>query len=309
MKRCPSAYAAFLLVLPLLGPGGARAGEADPILLSDQGQAIRASAFTPVWLDMPPAERARLTAEGGAVAILQQLLRKQLMAAEAERLGLDRTPAVQARLAEAREKILVAALREHVEAGIPLPDLTALARENYAVRQAEMVTQGEYQAAHILLKVACPAEREAQLAKITALKAELDGGADFAELARRHSQDASAQAGGDLGGWLQPEALDPTFVAALVQLEDGAISGPVETPFGFHLIHRLGHRPAGTKPFEAVRGELEQEIRASYLRNRLAEAQKAYHPSPAAQLDQAALLALIAQLEQAPAQAPTDIKP
>lgn len=309
MKRHSSAFAALLLVFPLLGPGGARSGEADPILLSDQGQAVRASAFTPVWLDMPPAERARLTTEGGAVAILQLLLRKQLMAAEAERLGLDQTPVVQARLAEAREKILVAALREHIEAGIPLPDLTALARENYAVRQAELATQGEYQAAHILLKVPCEAEREAQLAKITALKAELDNGANFAELARRHSQDASAPAGGDLGGWLQPEGLDPRFVAALAQLEDGAISGPVETPFGYHLIQRLAHRPAGIKPFEEVRKELEQEIRANYLRNRLAEAQKAFDPSPAAQLDQAALQALIVELEQAPAQTPTAVKP
>lgn len=292
----------FLSLMLCGSPFGTRAlaVEADPLLISDRGQVIHAGEFRRAWQTLPAAERARLRAEGGEEEFLARLLRHKLMAAEAEQLGLDREPLVQAKLEEARLSILTAALRERVEAEIPLPDFTALARERYATSQSELVSQGEFQAAHILLRVACDAERETKLARIRELKAELDGGADFAALARAHSEDAGAAAGGQLVGWMRPQDLDPDFATALAQLPDGGVSEPVKTRFGYHLIQRQAFRPAGVKPFEEVQGQLEKEIRASYIRHRLAEAQAAFNPSAEAELDQAALQALLAELEKAP---------
>ncbi len=289
----------LLLGLPWL-PADGWAMEADAVLLRDQGQEVRASDFRQAWAALPPAERVRYQAEDQAKILLAGLLRGKLMTAEAERLGLDQLPQVKARLADARRTILSTALREHVEATIPLPDFMPLARELYLTRQSELATQGEYQAAHILLKVACEAEREGQLTKITALKAELAAGADFAALARAHSQDASAEAGGNLGGWLDPQHLDPNFVSALAQLPDGGVSEPVLSQFGYHLIKRLAFRPAALKPFEEVQESLIREVRATYLRSQLAEAQQAYNPSAGAELDPVAWQAMQAELTAPP---------
>ena len=73
------------------------------------------------------------------------------------------------------------------------------------------------------------------------------GGADFAELARLHSQDASAAKGGDLG-WVLPGDTVPEFERAMVALKPGEISQPVRSPFGFHLIQMLERRATGLTP-------------------------------------------------------------
>ncbi|MGH8736233.1 MAG: peptidylprolyl isomerase [Burkholderiales bacterium] len=73
------------------------------------------------------------------------------------------------------------------------------------------------------------------------------GGADFAELARVHSEDASAARGGDLG-WLYPGDTVPDFERAMDALKPGEISQPVKTPFGWHLIEVLERRTAVMSP-------------------------------------------------------------
>jgi peptidyl-prolyl cis-trans isomerase SurA len=67
------------------------------------------------------------------------------------------------------------------------------------------------------------------------------GNADFAELARQHSEDASAARGGDLG-WISPGETVPDFERAMDALEVNGVSEPVRSPFGWHLIQVLGRR-------------------------------------------------------------------
>ena len=295
MKRCHPIFLALLVGGPLLAPLHPAAA-ADAPLITDRGQTVTADEFRRAWQAVPAQERARLLAEAKGPDLLAPLLRRKLMAAEAERLGLDQEPSTRAKLSEARLNILGAALRDRVEAELSLPDFTPLARERYATRPQELATQGESPVAHLLVRVACEAEREAKLAAIQALKAQLDAGADFAALAAAHSEDASAAAGGQLQGWIPLDKLDPDFAAALASVPEGGISAPVKTPYGYHLIRRLGFRPAGIRPFAEVQAQLEQEVRAEYVRLALAEAQEAFNPGPAAVIDQAALEALLSEL-------------
>ena len=73
------------------------------------------------------------------------------------------------------------------------------------------------------------------------LRERLENKADFAELARVHSEDSSAAKGGDLG-WLSPGDTVPEFERAMNALKVGEISAPVRTQFGWHLIQVLGRR-------------------------------------------------------------------
>ena len=100
-------------------------------------------------------------------------------------------------------------------------------------------------ASHILLMYAgsqrssATRSKEEALSQIEDLKTRLEEGADFGELARTHSDCPSGQSGGDLGSFGRG-AMVPEFETAAFGLEVGGTSDVVETPFGYHLIHRTG---------------------------------------------------------------------
>lgn len=96
-------------------------------------------------------------------------------------------------------------------------------------------------ARHILVKTnELVSETEARN-RILALKDRLDNKVDFAELARTRSEDSSASRGGDLN-WLSPGDTVPEFERAMDELKPGEISGPVRSPFGWHLIQVMERR-------------------------------------------------------------------
>jgi peptidyl-prolyl cis-trans isomerase SurA len=96
-------------------------------------------------------------------------------------------------------------------------------------------------ARHILVKTNELVPQAEARRKIESLKERLDNKADFAELARLNSEDASGSRGGDLG-WLSPRETVPEFERAMNALAPGETSGPVQTPFGWHLIQVLARR-------------------------------------------------------------------
>jgi peptidyl-prolyl cis-trans isomerase SurA len=88
---------------------------------------------------------------------------------------------------------------------------------------------------HILLKTNELVSENEVRNRLRILKERLENKADFAELARVHSEDASASRGGDLG-WILPGDTVPEFERTMNSLQPGQISDPVQTPFGWHLI-------------------------------------------------------------------------
>jgi len=103
----------------------------------------------------------------------------------------------------------------------------------------------QVQASHILLmydgSMRSTAKRSKDEAEtqITALKSELDGGAEFADVARENSDCPSSAQGGDLGSFGRGMMIG-AFEDAAFGLDVGATSGVVETDFGYHIIHRTG---------------------------------------------------------------------
>jgi peptidyl-prolyl cis-trans isomerase SurA len=106
---------------------------------------------------------------------------------------------------------------------------------------APKVLVQQTRARHILVRTnELVSENEARN-RVLALKERLDNKADFAELARARSEDTSAARGGDLG-WLSPGDTVPEFEQAMNGLKPGEVSGPVRSPFGWHLIQVLERR-------------------------------------------------------------------
>jgi len=94
---------------------------------------------------------------------------------------------------------------------------------------------------HILIKTSEVVSENDARERLVKLKERLDNNADFAELARLQSEDASASRGGHLG-WLSPGDTVPEFEKAMDELKPGQISGPVRSPFGWHLIQVMERR-------------------------------------------------------------------
>ncbi|MDE2204016.1 MAG: peptidylprolyl isomerase [Burkholderiaceae bacterium] len=99
------------------------------------------------------------------------------------------------------------------------------------------------QVRHILIKTGPTMSADDARRQLAGLRDRIVHGYDFADAARRYSQDGSASAGGELG-WVSPGQLVPEFEQAMNQLKPGEISQPVQSQFGVHLIQVEGRREA-----------------------------------------------------------------
>ena len=94
---------------------------------------------------------------------------------------------------------------------------------------------------HILLRARDGLSENEARERLQRLRERVAGGADFAELAKTNSEDASASKGGDLG-WVAPGDTVPEFERVMNALKDTEVSQPVQTPFGWHLVQVLERR-------------------------------------------------------------------
>lgn len=201
----------------------------------------------------------------------------------AQRLGIKDWDAHQRRRGESNESIrelFIAELRERAL----LEELGALEvrevelREDYEEIRDEYVSDDErVHAAHILIRIGpvpdpdaptqvepTPAqakqwEAEARQ-KAKEIHAEVTApGADFAQVARERSEGPSARRGGDLGIFTADRMIE-AFSKATFALKPGAISKPVRTKFGFHIIKLYDKYPPGELPFEALEPQLRERL-------------------------------------------------
>jgi peptidyl-prolyl cis-trans isomerase D len=157
-------------------------------------------------------------------------------------------------------------------------------RKYYAENAARYTVAEERRASHILIgapKDAPAAERGKAKAKAEALLAELrKTPASFAELARKNSADSgSAARGGDLDFFARGAMVKP-FEDAAYAMKPGEISPVVESDFGYHIIRLDAVRGGEKKPFEAVRGEIEDEVKKQLAQKKYAEAAEQFTNTP-----------------------------
>jgi peptidyl-prolyl cis-trans isomerase C len=175
--------------------------------------------------------------------LLEELIQRELLIQQALEKHLDKSPDVVERLETVKNSLLSqAALQDYLKAN-PVTD-----EEIKAEYDAKMANMGEeYKASHILVKT----EDEAK-----AIIADLEKGADFKELAKKHSIDPMGSEGGDLG-WFSADRMVPPFSAAVAALENGKFSKePVQTQFGWHVILREDSRALTPPPLDAVKEQI-----------------------------------------------------
>jgi peptidyl-prolyl cis-trans isomerase C len=185
---------------------------------------------------------------------LDNLVRAQLLAQQAEKEGLDKEPQTAQLIKMERLNILEQALSQKV-LGNKQPTDDELKTEYDA--EVTKLPKTEYHARHILVATQAFAEKVVD---------RLKKGEKFEDLAKAESMDSSKTNGGDLG-WFSLDHMVKPFADAVSNLKTGQYTAePVQTQYGWHVIQLLGTRPVSPPPFEQVKQRLAQVVQAKKFR-------------------------------------------
>lgn len=144
-------------------------------------------------------------------------------------------------------------------------------RAYYESHPEEFAREEQVRARHILLQTGGDRTVAEARSELEAIQARIEAGGDFAAIAREVSDDAASGAqGGDLG-YFGRGRMTPEFEEAAFAAETGELVGPVESPFGVHLIEVTDRRPAGSTPYEEAREPVRNRLASERLEEAAAE--------------------------------------
>ncbi|ODT71005.1 MAG: hypothetical protein ABS75_09710 [Pelagibacterium sp. SCN 63-23] len=189
---------------------------------------------------MPPEERRAF--------LVRILIDMKVMSQAAREAGMDQTEIFAQRQKYLEERALRRAYFNEAIAGAVTEEA---ARAEYESFLAQFQPQEELRASHILVET----EEEAN-----AIKAELDGGADFSAIAKEKSIDPGAANGGDLGFFGKGMMVQPFEEAAFALVNAGDVSAPVQSQFGWHIIKLAEKRQSAPPSFEQVAPQIQQQL-------------------------------------------------
>ena len=227
-------------------PQNVTGGGADPVIARVNDTEIRESDLALAEADIGGGLQPS-SPEVRREALLTYLIDVAIIAQEAETQKLAQAPDFERRAAFARQKVLMEALLEKESKDAASE---AAMKKLYEDSVAQNKPVEEVRARHILV------ETEERAKEVLA---KLKAGEDFAELAKAESKDPGSKDGGDLGYFIK-EQMVAEFAEAAFKLDKGALSEPVKTQFGWHIIKVEDRRAKPVPAFDQVKDEI-----ATYL--------------------------------------------
>ncbi|MCG6975275.1 MAG: peptidylprolyl isomerase [Acidiferrobacterales bacterium] len=252
-----------LLLVSLLAVGGCNkeSGGTGPIVATVNGESIRESEYKDILRAQFGTDKARNDTERQQA--IDWLVRRKLLVLEAEKQKLQEREDVARAIRLSRDQLLIRAVTSKYLSDNPVSE------EDAKLRYEALKKEKEYKVSHILL----PSEAEANK-----VLAQLKAGKSFSALAKTSSLDEdSAKRGGEIG-WINQHSLAPQLYFAAAGMKDGATSDvPVQSDYGWHVIHRTASRNTKLPPYDKIKQklvELVQQERINNLTNHLREQAK-----------------------------------
>ncbi len=222
----------------------------DRILASVNGSPITENDVTDAILSMGQRGKSLMNPQGRQM-VLEELIGRRLILSSAKKDLLEFDPEFKRQLAALKDELLTKFAVERILADVKITEAEVRAFYN---ENPEQFQRGEtVTASHILT------DSEEKAKKIREEIA--SGKLSFAEAARAYSTCPSAESGGDLGAFERGQMVKE-FEDAAFSLEPGALSEPVATQFGYHLITVRKKEEAGLLPFEEVKEPLTARLLA-----------------------------------------------
>jgi len=243
-KLLPRALALAIVGTMAVAVPAARAQAPDPVVAKVNGTDIRESDLAMAEEDLAGNLPQQMPPEGKREYLLQFVTDMVLVAKAGEAKKLGDTEEFKRKAAYNRTKLLMEQLLQ-TEAKAAVND--AAMKKVYDEAIGQMKKEPEVRARHILVEN----EDDAK-----AVLAELKKGADFAELAKTKSKDPGSADGGDLG-YFTKDQMVPEFSEVAFKLEKGALSDPVKSQFGWHIIKVEDKREREPPAFDKVKEQLE----------------------------------------------------
>jgi peptidyl-prolyl cis-trans isomerase C len=253
-----SKLAAALLVSALIS---------GPALAADKAKSKAFATVNGTTIQQSTADAfmAEQKAQGNAdspelhAAVREELIRRELLAQEAKKMGLDKKPDIASQAELSRQAIFVRAYIQEYAKSHPVSDDQL--KGDYDKVKSQLGGT-EYKSRHVLVEK----EDDAK-----AIIANLKKGAKFEELAKQSKDPGSKENGGDLG-WSSVASYVKPFGEALAHLEKGKYTEtPVKTEFGYHVILLEDSRPLTPPPFEQIKPQLAQRAQQQQIEKMVAE--------------------------------------
>jgi peptidyl-prolyl cis-trans isomerase C len=228
--------------------GAALAQAADPVIAKVNGAEIHQSDLAIAEEDIGASLPNGITGDAKREYLTTYLIDMMLLSQDAETQGVSATDDFKRRFAMMRNKVLMELLLRQLGQKAVTDEAM---HKVYDEAVSKMTPEDEVHARHILV------EKEADA---KAIAAEIKGGADFAEVAKKKSIEPGAkESGGDLG-FFTKEQMVPEFSEAAFKLEKGQVSDPVKSQFGWHIIKVEDRRKKPVPSFDQVKSQLESYV-------------------------------------------------
>jgi peptidyl-prolyl cis-trans isomerase C len=257
MTKRTGIWSVLALTMALTGSALAEGETADTVVATVNGVKITLGHMIALRETLPP-EYQGLPDDVLFKGIYEQLIQQEVLSQSIPDLG-PRALAI----IDNDKRGLVSGIA--IEGIVKEAVTDAALQAAYDARFKDAAPQTEYNAAHIL--VATKEEADA-------IKAELAGGADFAEIAKAKSTDTGSGAnGGDLG-WFGLGMMVKPFEDAVIAAKVGEVTDPIQSDFGFHLILVKETRVAEKPTLDQLRDELAAEVETAAINAKIDELTK-----------------------------------
>ncbi|MEA2239605.1 MAG: peptidyl-prolyl cis-trans isomerase [Thermoanaerobaculia bacterium] len=231
----------------------------DHVIMKVNDEAITESEFQAAFSQLPEEMKNQFSSEPGKQAFAEQLVRLKLLEQEGRKLGVEKDPKVAGQLAADRTSILAAATAQKL---VPAPTSAAIQKfysenqKNFEAMELSHILIA-YQGGGVPPRSGSPLSQQDAMRKAMAIEQQLKKGADFAQVAKQTSDDASSAANGGNLGPFSPGMLPQEIESHIVQLQPGQISEPVPSRYGIHIF-KAGARTA--QPLEQVRQGISRRV-------------------------------------------------
>lgn len=230
-----------------------------PAAATIDGKPVQQALVDGLYDQLPPQMKKQLEQMGGKGPLVEQVVDIELLYRKALEKGLADTPEAQAHLAIATRKALAdMAIQSAVDEQATDEKMRAWYNDHQVRFAGEQI-----HLSHILVKD----EAEAK----DVMKA-LAGGADFASLAATKSLDTNSKVKGGELGWFSKKEMGGPLGAAAFAAEVGKASGPIQSPYGYHVI--LVTEKRNQAPYEDVKDTVKEELSQDLARSYIEELRK-----------------------------------